>query len=261
MPLLQIHQKMIENKNTPGIDWSTVELDLNNLPFYISLVSGGIYCKHPDCKKKDCSGCKIDPSDDPVMFTDKENGNTLAITWTQEAIKTMWAKISPNASVILHSSVEEYKTKGSECSLHDCLKLFTKNEQLGPDDPWYCPKCKEHQQAFKKFDLWKLPDILVIQLKRFSANRYREKLSMNVTFPLENLDLSEFVINDQEKTNTYSLFGVSNHFGGIGGGHYTAYCKNDRLKEWFVFDDSMVRSLKDSPVTPAAYVLFYQKVN
>ena len=24
----------------------------------------------------------------------------------------------------------------------------------------------------------------------------------------------------------YDLYAVSNHFGGLGGGHYTAYCKN-----------------------------------
>jgi len=173
----------------------------------------------------------------------------------------MWSKLSATAAVITHPSVEEFRTKSSECKLMDCVELFTRNEQLGPEDPWYCPKCKDHQRAFKKFDLWKLPNILVIQLKRFSANRYfREKLSLNVAFPIENLDLSQYVINDQEKNSTYSLFAVSNHFGSLGGGHYTAYCKNEGLKEWFSFDDSNVRNLKGSPVSHSAYVLFYQKV-
>src|SRR5579863_10000717 len=36
-------------------------------------------------------------------------------------------------------------------SLQDCLDEFTKEEQLGEDDPWYCPQCKKHQQATKKF--------------------------------------------------------------------------------------------------------------
>lgn len=35
----------------------------------------------------------------------------------------------------------------------------------------YCPSCKKHQQATKKFDLWSLPKILVVHLKRFSYNR------------------------------------------------------------------------------------------
>lgn len=71
-------------------------------------------------------------------------------------------------------------------SLYDCFELFTKEEKLGSSDPWYCPKCKKHQQATKKFDLWKLPNILVIHLKRFGYSRiFREKLDITVDFPVE----------------------------------------------------------------------------
>lgn len=49
----------------------------------------------------------------------------------------------------------------------------------------YCPNCKKHQQATKKFDLWSLPKILVVHLKRFSYNRYwRDKLDTVVEFPV-----------------------------------------------------------------------------
>jgi len=36
---------------------------------------------------------------------------------------------------------------------------------------------------------------------------------------------------------------VSNHYGGIGGGHYTAYALNQVFKKWFEFDDSNVREV------------------
>src|SRR6266702_4407881 len=55
-------------------------------------------------------------------------------------------------------------------SLQDCLDEFTREEELGEDDPWYCPQCKKHQQATKKFDLWSVPDVLVVHLKRFSRS-------------------------------------------------------------------------------------------
>ena len=49
----------------------------------------------------------------------------------------------------------------------------------------YCPTCKKHQQATKKFDLWDLPQILVIHLKRFSYTRYsRDKLDAAIDYPL-----------------------------------------------------------------------------
>lgn len=49
----------------------------------------------------------------------------------------------------------------------------------------YCPSCQKHQQATKKFDLWTLPKILVVHLKRFSYSRYwRDKLDTVVEFPV-----------------------------------------------------------------------------
>ena len=53
----------------------------------------------------------------------------------------------------------------------------------------YCPTCKKHQQATKKFDLWSLPRLLVVHLKRFSYNRcWRDKLDTVVDFPIRYVD-------------------------------------------------------------------------
>jgi ubiquitin carboxyl-terminal hydrolase 4/11 len=35
----------------------------------------------------------------------------------------------------------------------------------------------------------------------------------------------------------YDLYAVDNHYGGMGGGHYTAYCKNPEDGNWYNFDD------------------------
>ena len=60
-----------------------------------------------------------------------------------------------------------------------------------------------------------------------------------VDFPLKDFDISEYVLNhnlpedyfkgeNEENTQkgslVYDLIGITNHFGGTGGGHYTAYC-------------------------------------
>lgn len=34
----------------------------------------------------------------------------------------------------------------------------------------FCPKCKSFQQATKKFDIFKLPQVLVVHLKRYLKN-------------------------------------------------------------------------------------------
>jgi ubiquitin C-terminal hydrolase len=64
------------------------------------------------------------------------------------------------------------KPRGEEVSLAACLASFLKEEPLGVDDMWYCPTCKTHRQASKKLDLWRLPEVLVVHLKRFSYTRW-----------------------------------------------------------------------------------------
>lgn len=89
----------------------------------------------------------------------------------------------------------------------------------------YCPICKKHCQASKKLDLWRLPEILVIHLKRFSYSRFlKNKLETYVDFPIDDLDLSMYVAYKNGQSGTrYVLYAVSNHYGSMGGGHYTAF--------------------------------------
>ncbi|XP_072350704.1 ubiquitin carboxyl-terminal hydrolase 11-like, partial [Scyliorhinus torazame] len=145
-------------------------------------------------------------------------------------------------------------------TLKECIDLFTTKETLEDENPWYCPACQEHQLATKKFDLWSLPEVLIIHLKRFSYTRlWKEKLDTVVEFPLKDLDLSQFLINHKAKNSKYDLIAVSNHYGGLRDGHYTTIARNKDDGQWYYFDDSKVTfASMDHVVTSAAYVLFYQ---
>jgi len=148
-------------------------------------------------------------------------------------------------------------------TLDDCLSEFEKEEILSEQDTWYCPRCKEHQRASKKFDLWKTPDILAVHLKRFSNSGWRrEKLDVLVDFPVEDLDLTQRVIGRETgKEEVFDLIAVDNHYGGLGGGHYTAFAKNFVDGEWYEFNDASVTKQKDPSkvISPAAYLLFYRR--
>ncbi|KAJ2869257.1 hypothetical protein GGH93_006217 [Coemansia aciculifera] len=146
-------------------------------------------------------------------------------------------------------------------TLEECLAEFTRAEKLGEDDPWFCGKCKEHQQATKKFDLWRVPEILVVHLKRFQHSRaWRDKLDAFVDFPLEGLDLTQTVVGPNGGELVYDLHSVCNHYGGLGGGHYTAYARNPEDDTWYDFNDSSVSKVfgPESIKTAAAYMLFYR---
>jgi len=58
----------------------------------------------------------------------------------------------------------------------------------------------------------------------------------------------------------YDLYAVSNHYGGLHGGHYTAYGFNQQMNKWYSFNDSSVSSADhDDVVSQGAYLLFYRK--
>uniref|UniRef100_A0A3P8W1L6 Ubiquitin carboxyl-terminal hydrolase 8 n=1 Tax=Cynoglossus semilaevis TaxID=244447 RepID=A0A3P8W1L6_CYNSE len=147
----------------------------------------------------------------------------------------------------------------SKCSLQDCLRLFSKEEKLTDNNKVFCRHCKAHRDSTKKLEIWKVPPILLVHLKRFSyEGRWKQKLQTYVDFPLDSLDLSQYVIGPKNSLKRYGLYSVSNHYGGLDGGHYTAYCKNAMKQRWYKFDDHEVWEISTSSVkSSAAYILFY----
>lgn len=159
--------------------------------------------------------------------------------------------------------VDEEKAEDT-ITLYDCIKKHCQLEQLEESEMWYCSSCKEHVQAWKQEHLYRTPPILIIHLKRFhysAMTHRRDKIDAFVDFPLKGLDLRNEVMTwEQGEEPIYDCYAVSNHFGGLGGGHYTAYALNDE-NEWCNFDDSRVTANVDESevVSKAAYVLYYRR--
>lgn len=175
-----------------------------------------------------------------------------------------WEEMEEVPNPELEQNKEQQKLQEkSSVSLLDCLRNFSSPEILGEQDLWYCPRCKDHKRATKTIQIWSTGDILTIHLKRFQTSRsFSDKLNMVVDFPIEGLDISEFVTaKNNDDGLIYDLIAVDNHYGGLGGGHYTAAAKNFRDDKWYYFDDSRVRLIDDpkQTITSAAYLLFYRK--
>ena len=94
-----------------------------------------------------------------------------------------------------------------------------------------------------------------------------------VDFPLEGLDMGKYcasrglspMVVDQVPA-IYDCFGVVNHYGRMGFGHYTAFARHwdetGMSDDWALFDDSSVRLVSHAQaniVTNAAYVMFYRR--
>mmetsp|Transcript_30044 Transcript_30044/g.47979 ORF Transcript_30044/g.47979 Transcript_30044/m.47979 type:complete len:1184 (-) Transcript_30044:396-3947(-) len=184
----------------------------------------------------------------------------------RERDETAPPPLDPNHVSSIGFDDDDRRGRGKPIDLTACLEAFCEKETLSENDAWYCSKCKDFKCASKKIDLWNAPDLLIIHLKRFSYTRnWRDRINTLVRFPIdEGLDLSNF-LNDRESAQDaiYDLYAVSNHMGGMGGGHYTAYAKNLDNSEWYHLDDSRTSKVNNpaSVVSSAAYVLYYYKRN
>uniref|UniRef100_A0A8C5GUP9 ubiquitinyl hydrolase 1 n=1 Tax=Gouania willdenowi TaxID=441366 RepID=A0A8C5GUP9_GOUWI len=224
----------------------------------------------------------LDSSNKEQRLEDKEDA--LLELPDNVTLELVWKNNERLKEYVLVSSKElEYEedpgsvsetARAGHFTLEQCLNLFTKPEVLAPEEAWYCPKCQQHREASKQLLLWRLPNILIIQLKRFSFRSFiwRDKINDMVDFPIRNLDLSDFCIGqkeDMQQPPVYDLYAVINHYGGMIGGHYTAYArlpsdKNSQRSDvgWRLFDDSTVTMVDESQVvTRYAYVLFFRRRN
>ena len=155
---------------------------------------------------------------------------------------------------------KENEEDDGKITIKKCLKEFCKEETLKEGNEWYCKKCKKFMLAKKKIELYYLPKLLIICFNRFTkeSSYYWEKNDEFIDFPINNLDMNEFMVGPDKEHSKYDLFAVSQHYGSTGGGHYTAICKN--FEKWYSYNDSSCRPADPTDaLSSSAYVLFYRR--
>lgn len=153
------------------------------------------------------------------------------------------------------------------CHISDCLQSFTEVEELAETELYYCNSCKCKQKSTKRFWIRRLPNVLCLHIKRFRWNNfYRTKIDLRIAFPINALDMSQFVLNNGPETrrsnsscNIYDLAAVIVHHGnGSSCGHYTSFAINNGV--WMHFNDHTVKEVSSSAVAECKpYILFYIK--
>ena len=178
-----------------------------------------------------------------------ENVDRIMIIWNSKYIKSFTRKNDINLNDICERLYEN--TSKEKISLEKCFNEFSKEEKLDNDNLWNCPNCNESLQANKKIELYNLPKILIIHLKRFNNNK---KINTLIDFPIKDLDLDKYISKEKDKDKDeskkymsetkYDLFGVVNHYGSLEYGHYTSFCKNQHNNNWYEYNDRIVNELQ-----------------
>ena len=154
--------------------------------------------------------------------------------------------------------------KKDHISLMDCFDLNCESELMEGDNAWFNESLGKKQNVYKRLVYWSLPDIMVIDIKRFEYNYKTDsfvKNQSNIKIPIENVNFSKYVEGYNKDSYVYDLYGICNHHGDENFGHYTSTIKTADSR-WFNFNDSSVKEIqiKGSEIignTP--YCLFYRK--
>ena len=145
-----------------------------------------------------------------------------------------------------------------QIDINNLLQNYFKDETVDFDSK--CEKCGKVEKHKKAMKISRPPEILIISLQRINETTQKKNECL-VTFP-EVLNLFDYIDHDigYDKESYYQLFSVINHQGNINGGHYYTYIKPLKSKNWFEFNDSVVRQIQiNNNIFPFAYALFYIK--
>ena len=158
---------------------------------------------------------------------------------------------------VMSLSIPDESATNAAVSIYDCFDLYCKKETLEGANAWYNDKTKQKEDVKRGIVFWSLPDILIIDLKRWGHNG--RKLNKIVDAPIENADFTKYVKGYGASSYIYDLYGICNHSGNSFGGHYTAYIRNANGK-WYDCNDTLVREInKDKLVSEKSYCFFYRK--
>ncbi|XP_037889986.1 ubiquitin carboxyl-terminal hydrolase 32 isoform X1 [Glossina fuscipes] len=130
----------------------------------------------------------------------KNNENfTIAIDWDPTALHLRY-QCTLERLWIDHETVAICRKEQIEpVDLNHCLKAFTSEEKL---EQWYhCGHCRGKKPATKKLQIWKLPPILIVHLKRFNCvNGKWVKSQKVVHFPFDNFDPTPYLAAVPQET-------------------------------------------------------------
>jgi ubiquitin carboxyl-terminal hydrolase 36/42 len=145
-------------------------------------------------------------------------------------------------------------------TLEDSLDEYTGVTQLADDDKYECDSCKVKTQSLRKCSIWRLPEILIINIKRNIIHQIDRRFialkdPREVEAPVI-LDCEPYMSVPRGKSK-YELYATANHFGSPTHGHCMSFIKTDG--GWNYLDDERIGGTANID-NSSQYILFYRRI-
>lgn len=144
-------------------------------------------------------------------------------------------------------------------TLYDSLAKYFEKEVL--ESKYLNEKTDKYIDVYKEIKLMKVPKYIIIVLKRFKNNL--SKTHGMITFPINNLDLSQYCEGYDKFNCKLNLISIGCHVGGLNGGHYYAICRHKNTN-WYEYDDHTVTEFdivkEKNRLFQHGYILIYEKI-
>ena len=130
--------------------------------------------------------------------------------------------------------------------ISDCFEYMAGYETLDDVNKWNCPKCNKKTVARKKIEIINVPDLTILTFNRFRGSGKNNKpIKIYHKIDLEGVHLK--------------LIATVNHYGSLGGGHYTANILKNNT--WFLANDSSLHGVNDTSMLydPSVYMAIYER--
>ena len=120
-------------------------------------------------------------------------------------------------------------------------------------------KNMKNNQNMMNFQNFISPEILILILNRGKGNIYNVKMNFTQT-----IDITNYVIQNENRKIIYNLYGVITHIGESGpNAHFVASCKSPVDGNWYRYNDARVDPInnfqKDIHDFFSPYILFYER--
>ena len=157
--------------------------------------------------------------------------------------------------------VRKFKNRQqNEVNISECFEYYQKDDYMSGANQIYCNNCHQMSNSINNSKLIICPNILVINLNRGKGLQFNIKIVLE-----ENLDLYNFIYKKSNNISPsfYELIGIVTHFGPSDmGGHFIAFCKSFKDKNWYKYNDTQVNisSFEEAISVGVPYILFYSQM-